>query len=102
MRLILIQHKDVREYKQRRKEGHELVCIVRRLVFDFCVENELKEMVGLPWWLSGKESACQCRRHGFNPWSGKTPHATEQLSLHTTATKPMHSRACAPPEKPPQ
>ena len=23
---------------------------------------------GLPWWLSGKESSCQCRRHGFNPW----------------------------------
>ena len=26
---------------------------------------------GLPWWLSGKESACQCRRHrrrGFHPW----------------------------------
>jgi len=22
---------------------------------------------GLPWWLSGKESACQCRRHGFYP-----------------------------------
>ena len=22
---------------------------------------------GLPWWLSGKESACQWRRHGFNP-----------------------------------
>ena len=22
---------------------------------------------GLPWWLSGKESACQCRRHGFDP-----------------------------------
>ena len=21
----------------------------------------------LPWWLSGKESTCQCRRHGFNP-----------------------------------
>ena len=27
----------------------------------------------LPWWLSGKESACQCRRHGFNPWGGKIP-----------------------------
>ena len=26
---------------------------------------------GLPWWLSGKESACQCGRHGFNPWDGK-------------------------------
>ena len=31
--------------------------------------------VGLPWWLRGKESACQHRRHGFDPWSGKIPHA---------------------------
>ena len=23
--------------------------------------------LGLPWWLSGKESACQCRRHMFDP-----------------------------------
>ena len=22
---------------------------------------------GLPWWLSGKEPICQCRRHGFDP-----------------------------------
>ena len=31
---------------------------------------------GLPRWLSGKESACQCRTHkrwGINPWVGKTP-----------------------------
>ena len=27
----------------------------------------------LPWWLSGKESACQCRRCGFNPWVRKIP-----------------------------
>ena len=32
---------------------------------------------GLSWWLSGKESSCQCRRCGFdpsvekNPWSRK-------------------------------
>ena len=25
----------------------------------------------LSWWLSGKETACQCRRHGFDPWVGK-------------------------------
>ena len=37
---------------------------------------------GLPWWLSGKASACQCRRHGFNPWSGKT-------LTWSWATKPM-------------
>ena len=24
-------------------------------------------------WLSGKESACQSRRQGFNPWVGKLP-----------------------------
>ena len=26
----------------------------------------------VPWWLSGKKSACQCRRRGFDPWVGKT------------------------------
>ena len=24
-------------------------------------------------WFSSKESACQCRRHGFEPWIGKIP-----------------------------
>ena len=28
---------------------------------------------GLPWWLTGKESTYKCRRHGFDPWSGKIP-----------------------------
>ena len=31
---------------------------------------------GLPRWLSGQESACQCRslrRHGFDSWVGKIP-----------------------------
>ena len=27
---------------------------------------------GLPRWLSGEESASQCRRLGFDPWAGKT------------------------------
>ena len=26
-----------------------------------------------PRWLSGQESACQCRRHRFDPWLGKMP-----------------------------
>ena len=26
---------------------------------------------GFPGGASGKEFACQCRRHGFNPWVGK-------------------------------
>ena len=28
---------------------------------------------GLPWWLSGKESACQFRRCGFSPWVQRIP-----------------------------
>ena len=29
--------------------------------------------LGLLGGISGKESTCQCRRHGFNPWVGKIP-----------------------------
>ena len=36
--------------------------------------------MGLPWWLNGKESTCQSRRHGFDPWARKLPHAVGQLS----------------------
>ena len=28
---------------------------------------------GLPWWFSGKESACQSRRHELDPWVMKIP-----------------------------
>ena len=44
---------------------------------------------GLPWWLSGKESACQYRRHGFDPWSWKIPHAAKQPSPCTTTIEPV-------------
>ena len=44
--------------------------------------------LGLPWWLAGKESSCQCRRHGFNSWSMKIPHATEPLSLCSSTIRP--------------
>ena len=48
---------------------------------------------GLSRWLSGKEFNCQCRRHGFNPWSGKTPHAEMQLTPRATTTEPV---PCSP------
>ena len=34
------------------------------------------DVLGLPWWLSGKVSVCQCRSHirrELNPWVGKIP-----------------------------
>ena len=47
----------------------------------------LKMSVGLPWWRSGWESACQCRGHGFKPWSGRIPHVAEQLGPWATTTE---------------
>ena len=48
----------------------------------------IKKHLGLPWWCSAWESACQCRGHGFEPWSGKIPRATEQLGPWATTTEP--------------
>ena len=48
---------------------------------------------GLSWWCSGWGSACRCRGHGFEPWSGSIPYAAEQLSAWATTTEP----ACLEP-----
>ena len=51
--------------------------------------------------LIGKEVACQRRRHGFDPWSRKIPHASEQLghaqllSLCSRAGEPQLLSPCA-------
>ena len=37
----------------------------------------------------GKGSICQCKRHRFDPWSGKTPYIKEQLSPGPTTIEPM-------------
>ena len=34
----------------------------------------------LPWWLSNKEAACQCRRHRFDPWVRKILWTRKQQS----------------------
>ena len=56
----------------------------------------------LPWWLSGKEFACQRGRHGFDPWSGKIPHSAEH-EAHAPQLLSKCPRDCAPQrEEPPQ
>ena len=55
---------------------------VMQSVVEMEERRSIRDMfTGLPWWLSGKESACQCGRHGFKPWSEKTPNTMEQLKL---------------------
>ena len=39
-----------------------------------CHFNLLGTLINeFPWWLSGKEPACQCRRQEFDSWMGKIP-----------------------------
>ena len=45
--------------------------------------DDLSLTEGLRQWLSSKESACQCRRHGFNPWVGKIP-LEEEMATHSS------------------
>lgn len=52
------------------------------------------ESFGLPWWLTGRESTCQCRRHKFDPWSGKILRATEQLNSAPQQEKPSQWEVC--------
>ena len=50
---------------------HDVPCF---RLFDPNIEGKLgycKAIKGLPKWHSGKESACQCRRHRFDPWVRK-------------------------------
>ena len=45
---------------------------------------------GLPWWLSGEESTCQCRRCGFNPCVRKIPgEGNGNLLQHSCLGNPM-------------
>ena len=55
------------------------------------IDRRYKELkLGLPWWLGGKESTCQCRKCGVDPWSGKIPHAAQRLSLCAVTTEHVH------------
>ena len=57
-----------------------------------CVDLNMllkSQVLGLPWWLSSKEFACQYRRHRFDPWTRKIPHAVEQLRPGATAPEPV-------------
>ena len=66
----------------------KLINSVLIIMFYIWMEYYKSEAIGLPWWRSGWESACQCRGHGFESWSGRIPHAAEQLGPWATTTEP--------------
>ena len=74
--LLCLPHKAVKRIKvlwklqttMRVTESHCSASHHYTLINDF-----LRILNELPWWLSGKESACKCWRHGFDPWVRKIP-----------------------------
>ena len=44
----------------------------------------LLSSLGLPRWLSGKESACQCRRCGFNPCLVQEDSLEEEMATYSS------------------
>ena len=67
-------------YKNQREEFIKLVCPWQWSKGTHSIKELFPE---LSWWLSGKESACPCRRHRFDSRSGKIPHVVEQLNSYT-------------------
>ena len=50
-------------------EIDEMTFVNKHLQLYCFIVNYIKyAAMGLPWWLSGKRSACQCRKLGFDPW----------------------------------
>ena len=76
-----------------------LLCFIMKGFIFINIKTEKIAHWGLPWWLSGKESACQCGRQGFATWSRKIPHTEEHgpqlLSLCSRAGKAQQSSPCA-------
>ena len=70
--------------------GMVQLCYGNIHIMDYSAATNKNELsLGLPWWHSGWESACQCRGHGLEPWSGKIPHAAEQLGPWATVAEPV-------------
>ena len=47
---------------------------------------------GLPWWLSGKESTCQCRDVALIPWLGRSPAEGNGNPLQYSCLENFHGQ----------
>ena len=54
-----------------RCSGPSTLLLPQSLQATFPANSSLSWPGRIPRWLSGKESACQCQRHRFDPWVGK-------------------------------
>ena len=50
------------------------------------------ELMRLPWWLRSKESACKCRRCGFDPCAGKISCRRKWQSTPVILSGQLHAQ----------
>ena len=57
------------------RSSYRITFLVNAAIISSLVQSivQIYRIPGDPWWLNGKESTYQCRRHGFDPWVGKIP-----------------------------
>ena len=60
----------------------------------FSVYNAVLSPMGLPWWLSGRESSCQWRRHKFDPWVRKIPWRRKWQATPVFLPGKSHRQRC--------
>ena len=60
-------------------------CLTSPIIIGMQIKTTMR---GLPWWLSGKESACKCRNTDSIPDLGRSPHATGELVPCATTIQP--------------
>ena len=90
-RTLLITHSNYSNFK--------IINLLLKLKYIYIRQHSLR----LPWWLSGKESPCQRRRHRFTLWSGEDPTrcgATEAVR-HNFWACARESLGAATREQPP-
>ena len=67
--------------------------LVLSLFISMALRGSLK-LFGLPRWFSGKESACQYQRHGFDPWVGKIPWRRKWQPTPVFLSGESHGQTC--------
>ena len=60
-------------------------CLQSPKLTSYLKVNVSRTALMVPWL----RTCQQCRRHGFDPWSGRLPQATEQRSLCATTIDPV-------------
>ena len=61
------------------------MCRYNKIIIMFCPGLLMEDILfcELPWGLSGKESACQCRRLWFSPQVGEDP-LEKEMATHSS------------------